>query len=284
MSFAWLLVLGAASPDKSVVTESANRARIFSSYTERAASWRSTGRFKGTNGLGNVAISGRGSEPALVGPFMTFLRSWLEARGVRSIVEASAGHWPTGWQREMAWPALSYRGLDLLPMMVEDNQELLKNSSDRYGLRDARFEIFDMLQRPLDPADVLLTKDTLIHFSNRDILKFLHLSVLPCPPRFKHVLFVHDQVSKPPSPGDQRVNNQDIPHLNSFHPLNLSAPPFNLQTETVFQWDPRPASKPASGAAKPRPALRKVVELLTGLEGRCMTKAREQKPSLPLEA
>ena len=286
MSLTCLLILGTASPEKSG-DESSERARIFGAYTERAQMWRSTGRFKGVNGLGTVAISGRGSEPALVGPFMTFLSSWLEAKGVTSMVEASAGHWPTGWQRTMAWPPISYRGFDLLPLMVEDNSALLNSSSTRFGLRDAQFQQYDMLQQPLPAADVLLTKDTLIHFPNREILKFLSMSVLTCPPRFKHVLFVHDQVSRSLSPNDQRVNNQDIPHLNSFHPLNLSAAPFNLQTETIFHWDPRPASTSAAGGAKPRPALRKVVELFRGLEGRCTTRraGRDPKrPSLPLEA
>merc|ERR1711953_504141 len=96
-----------------------------------------------------------------------------------------------------------------------------------------RFEVGDVINDVLPKADLLLTKDTLIHLPNTKILEVLRRNVLVQPPRFKFVLFVHDTLpvgAPPPSwaPG----NNLDIA-LNpnnrpSFHFLNLSAPPFNV--------------------------------------------------------
>ena len=59
------------------------------------------------------------------------------------------------------------------------------------------------------------------------IESLLRLSVTVCPPRFKHVLFVHE-----PRKGD----NVDIEGVDQHHALNLRAAPFWLNTTTVFEY------------------------------------------------
>jgi len=127
--------------------------------------------------------------------------------------------------RVAAGDQLEYSGFDLMAEMLADNQRLFSSSADRFGLASARFDALDMLTAPLPPAEVLLTKDTLIHFSNAHVMQFLRLSVIRCPPLFQRVLFVHDEAAA----------NDDI-STGQYRPLNLSAPPFALPTSTVFTW------------------------------------------------
>ena len=48
-----------------------------------------------------------------------------------------------------------------------------------------------------------------------------------CPPRFKHVLFVHEPL---------KGNNVDIEGVDQHHAINLRAAPFWLNTTTVFEY------------------------------------------------
>jgi hypothetical protein len=119
-----------------------------------------------------------------------------------------------------------------------------------------------MVADHLPTADVLLTKDTLIHFPNAGIQQFLSRNVRVCPPRFRYVVFVHDQRSaEREAVVAQQVkdhllsaltnrsllalhwhnikspqNNEDIAEFGRFHPLNMSGPPFHLPTAGMLEW------------------------------------------------
>lgn len=191
-------------------------------------------------------VSGKGSAPAAQKPFIAFLEEWLRTQSVRSMVEASCGHWPSGWQLSVNWPpGLNYTGADILPSMVQANSALPRG--DKMSART--FVVMDMMEQALPRADLLLTKDTLIHFPNSGIGKFLALSVNACPPRFRYVMFVHDiasdeterQVKLPDckpyaSPTRCRWRNNRDTHLGGFHTLDLGAPPFNLPIRTVLTY------------------------------------------------
>ena len=157
----------------------------------------STGRRKSIAG----AVSGVGSSPQAAAPLIRFLVNFFAAKQheLHSLVEASCGHWPSGWQPKINWPQpIAYTGVDLIAEQTDANARLVaqRGGATTFGLESARFLPMDMLRTPLPPADVLLTKDTLIHFTNAQISRFLNLSILTCPPRFRYVLFVHDDLSK----------------------------------------------------------------------------------------
>ncbi|KAL1504454.1 hypothetical protein AB1Y20_010864 [Prymnesium parvum] len=77
--------------------------------------------------------------------------------------------------RVAAGDQLEYSGFDLMAEMLADNQRLFSSSADRFGLASARFAALDMLTAPLPPAEVLLTKDTLMHFSTMRFLRVTRL-------------------------------------------------------------------------------------------------------------
>jgi len=179
----------------------------------------------------NSSLSGPGSRPELCKPFADFFLRWIgnHRTDVQSMVEVSAGHWPTGWQRFVKWPHIDYTGVDLLEdVIAADKRHLAENGKG--GLRSMVFQQGDMLvDASLPKADLLFTKDTLIHFPNEYIQQFLNDTVLQCPPKYKYVMFVHDS-----RPRDQA--NNDIGRFGEYHGLQLKNPPFNLKVSTRFRW------------------------------------------------
>jgi len=220
------------------VVSSTERASLFADYTVRSRKWRASGQ-ETADGF----VSGAGSSLSGNKMFITWLNSWLvqHQSDVKSIVECSAGHWPTGWQRHVNWTPLNYTGVDLLPAMVADNELLFSKNPLKFGLGTARFITGDMVNDHLPVADLLLTKDTLIHTPINAITAFLHKNVLECPPRFCYVMLVHNQYSD-----GSEENNKDVRAVGDVtgkrdiraqtQGLNFSAAPFSLPTTLAYTY------------------------------------------------
>eukprot|EP00966_Prymnesium_polylepis_P307841 7113906-Prymnesium_polylepis.1 len=166
------------------------------------------------------------------------------------MVEASCGHWPSGWQSAVQWPGLDYTGVDLLREQTDANAALVgERGKASFGLRSATFMPMDMTRETLPAADLLLTTDTLIHLPNSVITRFLNLSVLQCPARYKYVLFVHDQLA----PMVNQTVNPDISRSGAHH-LDMSTAPFGLNVTTLgtCAWM-RPSNTPHTRLVWPAP-------------------------------
>lgn len=191
-----------------------------------------------SGGWDNQSMSGPGSRPEVAEPFIRFFQGWLRNHSdVESVVEASAGHWPSGWQQFMPWPQLDYVGIDLLPEVIEaDNQFLAQQGRARFGLKSMRFMKGDMLNdTSLPPADLFFTKDTFIHFPNKFIGQFLSQTARSCPPKYRYVMFVQD--FRPRNDYDFHLNTHtDISKFGQYHGFDLKYPPFSLPVDTVFEW------------------------------------------------
>ena len=194
-------------------------------------------RLKAFNRGRKATVSGSGSSKAGAQPLADFLPGWLRNTSSRSLVEASCGHWPSGWQPSVKWPSIKYSGFDILTEQVQANREfaIARGGESAFGLQSMHFETAEITRDQLPPADVLLTKDTLIHFSYTAISRFLALNVLPCPPLFKRVLFVHDPIRRP--------NNVE---MDNFHgtgnsregaqALDMRKAPFSLDVRTLLRY------------------------------------------------
>jgi len=180
----------------------------------------------------NSSLSGPGSRPEVCKPFVEFFLQWLkDHKEVQSMVEVSAGHWPSGWQRFVSWPQIDYTGIDLLEdVITADRAYVTQRGIEDIGLRNMTFRKGDMLDdSTLPTADLLFTKDTIIHFPNANIAAFVNSTVIQCPPKYKYVMFVHDSRKR-----DHR--NRDISRFGEFHGVNLLGPPFNYKAQTIFRW------------------------------------------------
>merc|ERR1719221_878628 len=186
------------------------------------------------------SLSGPGSKPDVAKPFVEFFLGWLKQHpNVTSMVESSAGHWPSGWQRFVEWPGLDYVGVDILPEVVEADEKYLADTGiKKLGLKSMRFMKGDMLKaETLPKADLFFTKDTLIHFPNKFISQFLDSTAKACPPKYKYVMFVHDFRPR------NDWNNADIRKFGEYHGFDLKNAPFNMPVETVFKWTTAPGQE-----------------------------------------
>jgi len=215
--------------------ESEDDATAWRGYADRINAWKE-GRLPGWD----EAVSGTASKPEHVGPFIEWLGNYIKEQNVTSVVDVSCGHWPSGWQQSVNWHGVDYLGIDILPENIEENARFLKyKPASAFGLSNARFEVGDM-KKPLPNADLLITKDTLIHIPNWGVLEFMDANVKSCPAKFTDILFVHDH----PPPWKFRwggvpvirhlVHNWDIKKFGGFHEIDVRVSPFHLDAENLF--------------------------------------------------
>merc|ERR1712194_336673 len=126
----------------------------------------------------------------------------------------------------MSWPLLDYFSVDIQPEMIEESTELMLKHNDRFGLKTSVFRLGDMVEDLLSEADVLFTKDTLIHLSNVLIPRFLARNVLVQPRRFRYVVFVHCAAKR------SSIRNFETNGVGA-RCLDLTAEPFHLPLATI---------------------------------------------------
>ena len=172
--------------------------------------------------------SGEGSWPLHNRGYAAFLRQFLNQHGIRSVVDLGCGDWQ--FSRLIDWSGVEYRGFDIVPMVIEANQ--------RHYAKDGIS--FALLRDPADlpPADLLIAKDVLQHWSGPSIETFL-----PRLGQYRHCLLTNcvDVAGT--------TVYREVPD-GSFRPLDLRQPPFSLAAREVFRfrdhvaWWRRPFTKP----------------------------------------
>lgn len=152
--------------------------------------------------------------------FLRFLRRFVQARRVRSLLDIGMGFW--GYMRRMDFKALSYTGIDVAEGVVRYN-------ADSFGSDNVRFLRGDALEMDLPKADLVVLKHVLQHWSNADILR-----ILPKLKAYPLVLVGNSHLAGRDKDWD---GNEDIPTGPGMRPkgLRLDAPPFNLRCEEVLR-------------------------------------------------
>jgi SAM-dependent methyltransferase len=110
------------------------------------------------------SVSGPGSSLAATAAVRRELPGLLAGLGVRSLLDAPCGdcHWILGAPLGLD----HYIGADIVPALVERNAAAL-------GAPGREFRCLDITRDPLPPADAILCRDCLIHFSYRFIARAL---------------------------------------------------------------------------------------------------------------
>ncbi|CAE7199352.1 unnamed protein product [Symbiodinium natans] len=205
------------------------RADTFSHYAQFADQRSKEPNWRDPADKKTQAVSGPSSELQNIQPLVDFLLNFIQEHSISSMVEASAGHWPSGWQSKVSWPPIAYTGVDLLQEMVDANQNFLQGNA--VGFSSFKTMRADMTLTPLPQADLLLTKDTLQHMPNVDIFRYLirqQLLTASGERRFKYVIFANVWCTASEYP------NHDIPQEeHACQCIDLAAEPFNLPVETV---------------------------------------------------
>lgn len=175
----------------------------------------------------DFSTSGSGSNYDINSELLNFLSRWLKENNIKSIVEVSSGHWRSGWQKEFDWNNIDYTGVDINKSVILDNIEFSKNAN--LNIKNINFLHGDMTTQDLPPAEVLLTKDTIIHLPNKNVNDFIKLNVLS--KKYKYVLFSHDS----PNIGDIQNNSIKDIEPEKFRGIDITKNPFNLKATTIYE-------------------------------------------------
>ena len=157
--------------------------------------------------------SGTGSTLESARPYMVFLRNFLTANRIKSVVDLGCGDWQ--FAQHFDWTGVDYTGVDVSSVVLEHTRQFA-----RPGIR---FVEADARNGELPAADLLIAKDVLQHWCNGDVLHFL-----PVLQRFRFALVTNGF----PPWLKTRVNAEIAP--GDVRPVDLSAAPFGISGAYVF--------------------------------------------------
>ena len=157
-------------------------------------------------GMDCESVSGPGSSVERTAVFRDGLAALFKEFRLRSLLDAGCGDF--NWMRRLSTDLEQYIGVDVVPEIVSENQR-------QYGNSSTTFLNADITRDQLKRADVILSRDCLIHLSFNDIFAALH--------NFKQsgstYLLTNTFIST--------EKNTDVPS-GDWHRLNLQLPPFNF--------------------------------------------------------
>ncbi|MBV9743656.1 MAG: class I SAM-dependent methyltransferase [Acidobacteriia bacterium] len=162
--------------------------------------------------------SGHGSDAEFARPYCEMLRQFIRERHIQSVVDIGCGDFRVG--RNIVTPGLSYLGLDVVPPLVERNQQ-------QFGSERVQFQVFNAIESIPPAADLCLIRQVLQHLSNEQVL-----AVLGNCRSYPHLIISEHLIL------DGRVPfNVDKPHGADLRCSGLvfDLAPFNLKTETLLE-------------------------------------------------
>jgi hypothetical protein len=149
--------------------------------------------------------SGAGSDLTQTAEIRRLLPLLIDDLGAKTMLDIPCGDWH--WMKE-AQLLVSYTGADIVPELVERNQQL-------YGNETRRFVALDLIKDDLPKVDLVLSRDVLVHLSFNDIFSAL-CNLKKSGSEYLLTTTFTD-----------RPTNPDIP-TGQWRPLNLQKPPFNF--------------------------------------------------------
>ena len=161
-----------------------------------------------TNSWGNdESVSGPGSTLARGADFQSDLLALFDAFGIRSLLDAPCGYF--NWmQRVVAERQLDYTGVDIVEQLIARNARV-------HAAAHRRFLCLDMTRSDLPQADVIVSRDGLVHLSFADARAALR-NFRRSGSRF---LLTTTFINRP--------RNRDV-RTGGWRELNLEAAPFRL--------------------------------------------------------
>jgi SAM-dependent methyltransferase len=150
------------------------------------------------------SASGHGSSLQRTAAFRDQIPALLHALGAHSLLDAGCGDF--NWMKALALPVSSYVGVDIVP-------ELIAHDRRWYHGEERVFLHLDITEDDLPPADVVLCRDCLVHFSLTDALAALNNFKRSGSRYLLATTFIQVEI------------NEDI-STGGWRPLNLERPPF----------------------------------------------------------
>lgn len=151
--------------------------------------------------------SGLGSNLTQTAALRAELPALLADLGVRSVLDVPCGDF--FWMSKIDLGPVRYIGADIVASVVERNR-------DRYRRPDREFLVNDLTRDALPSADLIFSRDCLVHLSDDDIFRALENIRRSGATYLATTTFT-----------DRTDNPADIPS-GGWRPLNLRQPPFHL--------------------------------------------------------
>lgn len=152
------------------------------------------------------SVSGPGSTRARGAAFSAELIALLHGLDVQVLLDAPCGDF--NWIAPVADAVPRYVGVDVVPELVAANER-------RHASARRRFACADLARDPLPRADVILCRDCLVHFADRDVWRAIE--------NFRRsgarYLLTTTFVARGRNPGIR---------TGGWQPLDLEAPPFGF--------------------------------------------------------
>jgi hypothetical protein len=113
---------------------------------------------------GKVSRSGNGSDDIQTQIIQKVIPGIVSEFGVKSFLDAPCGDW--FWMQKVTLPATSYLGVDIVNDMIESNKK-------RFGNTMVDFKCVNLVEDDLPRADLIFSRDCLVHLSFDDALKII---------------------------------------------------------------------------------------------------------------
>jgi SAM-dependent methyltransferase len=108
------------------------------------------------------SVSGPGSSVASTSVFRDDIAVLLKEFNVRTVLDAGCGDF--NWLRLVKLDLERYIGIDVVPELISENRR-------QYGNVTRTFLNVDLSREKLPKVDLILSRDCLVHFSNKDVSK-----------------------------------------------------------------------------------------------------------------
>lgn len=112
---------------------------------------------------GSDSASGAGSDWMQTRRLVAELPKLLREFQIRSLLDIPCGDF--FWMREIDLTGIQYTGGDIVTELISHNR--------RYETRNVTFKLLDLLTSPLPRADLVLSRDCLVHLSHSDVFRAL---------------------------------------------------------------------------------------------------------------
>lgn len=162
------------------------------------------------------SASGRGSELGCTAAIRAKLPALLQELNVTSMLDAPCGDF--NWMRHVPLSHIAYTGVDVVPSLIEQNQQ-------QYGSETTRFMVADLTKTDLPQADLIFCRDCLVHLSFCDASRVLK--------QFKQSGAKYLLTTTYPT----TLVNRDTP-TGSWRSLNLTQSPYHFPAPQTLVPDP----------------------------------------------
>lgn len=155
---------------------------------------------------GKDSRSGEGSSMIQTQTIRKEIPKLLNELKIKTMMDAPCGDWH--WMKEVELPVEHYIGVDIVETLVQKNQS-------SYGSKKAKFLALDLTTSHLPYADLIFSRDCLVHLSFHDALKVINNFKRTGAKYLLTTTFV------------QREQNEDLGD-GFWRPLNKQRAPFNF--------------------------------------------------------